>query len=59
LSEYTFIADTGASSHKVHTKRYLPNIEKVDTQVTAGTNDFMQCKEKGTFRGYMVNQWGR
>jgi hypothetical protein len=42
LIDYTFIADTGASSHMVHTKWYLTNIEKVDTQVSAGTNDVMQ-----------------
>jgi hypothetical protein len=59
LTDYTFIADTGDSSPMVHIKKYLTNIEKVDTYVTAWTDDFMQCKEKETFRDYMVNQGGR
>jgi hypothetical protein len=38
VTDQTFIADTGASSHMVYSKRYLTNIQEVDTKVTAGNN---------------------
>jgi hypothetical protein len=31
VSDQTFIADTGASSHMVYSKRYLTNLQEVDT----------------------------
>jgi hypothetical protein len=33
--DQTFIADTGSSSHMVYSKRYLTNVQEVDTKVTA------------------------
>jgi hypothetical protein len=32
MNHQTFIADTGTSSHMVYSKRYLTNIQEVDTR---------------------------
>jgi hypothetical protein len=46
VSDQIFIADTGASSHMVYSKRYRTNIQEMDTKVTAGNNITMQCTLK-------------
>jgi hypothetical protein len=42
----------------VFTKKYLTNIVKINSKISAGNNDLMQCNEKGNYRGFLVNQWG-
>jgi hypothetical protein len=51
VKDKTFIADTGVSLHMVYSKRYLTNIQEVDTKVTAGNNMTMQCTLKGDYVG--------
>jgi hypothetical protein len=46
VSDQTFIADTGASSHMVYSKRYLTKIQEIDIKVTAGNNMTMPCTLK-------------
>jgi hypothetical protein len=52
VSDQTFIADTGTSSHMLYSKRYLTNIQEVDTKVTAGINMTMQLTLKGDYVDY-------
>jgi hypothetical protein len=59
LNENTFIADTGASSHMVNSKKYLTELVPYDTSITAGHDDLMKCTEKGTYRGYLKNALGK
>jgi hypothetical protein len=49
LNENTFIADTGASSNMVHSKKYLTDLVPYDASITAGHDDLMICTEKGTY----------
>jgi hypothetical protein len=49
LNENTFIADTGASSHLVYSKKYLTDLVPYDASITAGHADLMICTEKGTY----------
>jgi hypothetical protein len=53
VSDQTFIAVIGASSHMVYSKRYLTNIQEVDTKVTAGNNMTMKCNLKVDFVCYL------
>jgi hypothetical protein len=56
VSDQTFIADTGASSHMVYSKRYLTDIQEVDTKVTAGNNMTMKFTSKGDYVGYLQSE---
>jgi hypothetical protein len=56
VSDQTIIADTGASSHMVYSKRYLTIIQEVHTKVTAGNNMTMQCTLKGDYVGYLQSE---
>jgi predicted aspartyl protease len=56
FSDRTFIVDTGASSHMVYSKRYLTNIQEVDSNVTAGNNMTIQCTLKGDYVGYLQSE---
>jgi hypothetical protein len=56
VSDQTFIADTGASSHMVYSKRYLTKIQEIDTKVTAGNNMTMKCTVKGDYVGYLQSK---
>jgi hypothetical protein len=56
VSDQTFIADAGASSHMVYSMRYLTNIQEVYTKVTAGNNITMQCTLKGNYVGYLQSE---
>jgi hypothetical protein len=58
LTDYTFITDSGASSHMVYSKKFLTNIEPCSTEATVGNDDIMQCTAKGTFRGHYVKDNG-
>jgi hypothetical protein len=42
ITDQTFIVDTGASIHMVFTKKYLTNIMKGNTKITAGNNDLIR-----------------
>jgi hypothetical protein len=55
LNENTFIADTGASSHMVYSKKYLTDLVPYDASITAGHDELMKCTEKGAYRGYFKN----
>jgi hypothetical protein len=59
LNENPLIADTGASSHMVYSKKYLTNLVPHDASITAGHDDLMKCTEKGTYRDYFKNALGK
>jgi hypothetical protein len=59
LNENTFIADTGASSHMVYSKKYLTDMVPYDASITAGHDDLMKCTEKDTYKGYFKNTLGK
>jgi hypothetical protein len=56
VSDQTVIADTGASSHMVYSKRYLTNIQEVDTKATAGNNMTMKSTLKEEYVGYLQSE---
>jgi hypothetical protein len=56
VSYQNFIADTEVSSHMVYSKRYLTNIQEIETKVTAGNNMTLQCTLKGDYVGYLQSE---
>jgi hypothetical protein len=56
VNDQTFIADTGFFSHMVYSKRYLTNIQQIDTKVTVGNNMTMQCTLKGDNVDYLQSE---
>jgi transposase InsO family protein len=58
LTDHTFIADTGASSHMVNNKKYLQDIRPFDITVSVGNDAEMRCDEIGTFNGYVEGEKG-
>jgi hypothetical protein len=58
MNPRTFIADTGATSHMVYSKKYLINTKKISLIVTAGNNEHMECTLKGDFQGLILDNQG-
>jgi hypothetical protein len=58
-NENTFIADTGASSNMVYSKKYSTDLMPYDASITVGHDDLMKCTEKDTYRGYFKNALGK
>jgi hypothetical protein len=40
----------------LYSKRYLTNIQEIDTKVTAGNNMTMKCTLKGDYVGYLQSE---
>jgi hypothetical protein len=59
INDMTFIADTGTSSHMVHTKKYLTGIQSINSEVTMRSEQMVPCTEKGTYRGFLKNKFGK
>jgi hypothetical protein len=58
ITQYTFIADSGASSHMVNSKKHLTNIEKCNIDVKVGNSEVMKCSLKGTYEGKVIDKKG-
>jgi gag-polypeptide of LTR copia-type len=54
----TFIADSGASTHMVHSKHLLKNFQEDLGEVKIGDNTKVESLGKGTFYGYHLNKNG-
>jgi hypothetical protein len=52
------VADTGATSHILNTKKYLTDTMQISGEITMGTEEKFQCTEKGTYRGIFKNKYG-
>jgi hypothetical protein len=52
----TFIADSGASTHMVHSKSMLSNFQKEDGVVKVGDNSEVESEGTGTFTGYHLDK---
>jgi hypothetical protein len=52
----TFIADSGASAHMVHTKSLLTNFQEKSGTVKIGDNTEVKSLGTGTFFGYHLNK---
>jgi hypothetical protein len=51
----TFIADSGASTHMVHSKQFLSDFQPEVGDVKIGDNKTIKSHGKGTFHGYYIN----
>jgi hypothetical protein len=51
----TFIADSGASTHMVHSKQFLSDFQPDIGDVKIGDNKTIKSLGKGTFHGYHTN----
>jgi hypothetical protein len=54
----TFIADSGASAHMVHSKSLLTDFIEEEGEVKIGDNTEVKSLGTGTFKGYHVNNTG-
>jgi hypothetical protein len=54
----TFIADSGASAHMVHSKSLLTDFIEEEGEVKIGENTEVKSLGTGTFKGYHVNNTG-
>jgi hypothetical protein len=52
----TFIADSGASAHMVHSKSLLTNFQEKSVTVKIGVNTEVKSLGTGTFLGYHLNK---
>jgi Reverse transcriptase (RNA-dependent DNA polymerase) len=53
INDFTFVADTGASSHMVYNDKYLTDITEItDEYITAANAIEFPITKKGTYRGY-------
>jgi hypothetical protein len=59
INDTNFIADTGASSHMVCSKKYLTNIQPMKSEVFVGSEQLVLCTEKGTYRGFLKSRFGK
>ena len=50
----TFIADSGASTHMVHSKQFLSDFQPDIGDVKIGDNKTIKSLGKGTFHGYYI-----
>lgn len=58
VTQFTFVADSGASSHMMYSKQYLRNLEPCDNYVKVGNNSTMKCTAKGTYYGKVCKEDG-
>jgi hypothetical protein len=58
LLDHTFIADTGASSHMVHSKKYLHDIKPFDASISVGNDAELRCDQIGTYKGVIESEDG-
>jgi hypothetical protein len=58
VNETTFVADTGATSHMVNSKKYVTDITQITSEITTGNKEQRQCTEKRTYGGYFKNKHG-
>jgi hypothetical protein len=54
----TFIADSGASAHMVHSKSLLSDFIEEESEVKIGDNTEVKSLGTGTFKGYHVKNTG-
>jgi hypothetical protein len=54
-----FIADSGESTHMVHSKSLLSNFQKEDGVVKIGDNSEVESEGTGTFTGYHLDKHGK
>jgi hypothetical protein len=59
INDTTFIADIGASSHMVCSKKYLMDIHTFNSEVTMGSEQLVPCTERGTYKGFLKNRFGK
>jgi hypothetical protein len=59
INKNTFVADSGASAHMVHTREMLPVFKDLISDVKIGDNSTVQSKGTGTFNGYHMNKDGQ
>ena len=58
LSKYSFIADSGASSHMVNDKSLLRDFVPNKTKIKVGDNRTIFSTGHGTYKGYHTNKQG-
>ena len=58
LPPYTFIADSGASSHMVYDESMLVNVKPQDILVTFGNDAKLQVFSRGTYHGHTIDDDG-
>jgi hypothetical protein len=58
VNDTSFVADTGASSHRVNSTTYLTDITPVTSEIAMRNDDRFQCTEKGIYRGFFKNKHG-
>jgi hypothetical protein len=55
LQSYTFIADSGASSHMVYDETMLVNVKPHDIMVTVGNDSKLKVLSEGTYHGHTID----
>jgi hypothetical protein len=55
----TFVADSGASGHMVHSRHLLCDFEEHRDSVTIGDNTTIKSLGSGTFKGYHIHSKGK
>lgn len=55
----TFVADTGATSHMVKSRKHLTDIIQISSAITMGNEELFQCTDKGIYRGFFKNKHGQ
>jgi hypothetical protein len=58
LQSYTFITDSGASSHMVYDEAMLVNVKPHDIMVTVGNDSKLKVLSKGTYHGHTIDDNG-
>ena len=59
VNSNTFVADSGASAHMVHSKHLLSNFTENEGTVKIGDNTQVESLGTGTFIGYHINAEGK
>ena len=58
MSEHTFIANSGASSHMCYTKTGLHDLKEYRTEITVGNSEAIFSEAIGTYKGTVLQQDG-
>jgi hypothetical protein len=58
VNDTTFVADTGATSHMVKSKKCLTDITQITSEKIMGNEEQLKCTENVIYRVYFKNKHG-
>lgn len=56
INKNTFVANSGASAHMIHTREMITDFKDSSSNVKIGDTSTVQSKGTGTFIGYHINK---